>query len=991
MINSKTFFEQVDFDFDKELKPINIAIANNTELSQKLTGKAFRYTPINDKTQCVFTLFDISVLNENEIFEIRKHIWNENKSDLLFIKIQDKLCLLYSFSDPLKSPIIIDSFTGKEEDRVLLRKISKSNFDTGIFWDVYQNIQADIRKKRLTVDRGLIKTLRLLRQKLQVLYSNYIKNREELNEIVQALIDRTLFIKFLEDKLIINSFFYEFYYDSDVSYIQLLRSQRKDDINRLFEIINNLFNNTLFVNPVIPAEKLFDEALILLADALDQKNFETGQLYLFSYRFDVIPTEFIGHVYEMFFDDNQADEGIFYTPEGLASLIIEETIDETGSILDPSCGSGMFLVVGLRKLFDNENLRTNVSVHDIKKRNKILVENIFGIEKQENARRLAILSLYLELLDGIDSTELQNFIKDKISLEENLKIFPYDFTENIVHGNALEVTSIVNKSSFDYVVGNPPFLTIKEGEKEEAFWKKHKTKICNKQLSQCFFVKILNWCTNKTKLGFVSNLSNFNSDASDKFQHFFYKFYNIKKFYNLAKIKGILFENAKESTAVILFTVKTHSNNKFIFLTPKLTEFSKLFKIVILRADDSIEIDQCELINNNKSLKEFFVGDEHDLSLTAKIRSQCDSLAEYLDVNSVNATRLAINNGIQILGSGNQSSNWKTLSKEEKNQYREEFFSKYSHWTKSKEYVIPFLECANIEPFAITGKYRYLKPNIESYKNIFERVRTNKDFEGERILFPRTGAKLKAIYTNNTTYYCFDIYSIQLKVSNLYPLIVAILNSNLINYYIMIRHRKRILDSYPKITMEDVKKIPIPILYNDEIQMSITKLSSELINSQLNSNCLIEEINQLVYKLYGLNKYDCQKVNDFFLKSKKINNCDLQTYIDSFISTIQPYFSKDIEIYGTKYIDRKMISSFVGVKFEFIAEDITPNPNIDQVVNSSLLELLQEVGNVNIYTMKNMIIGKNSLFFIRENDIKNWSISKAYEDAQNFLMKLFVK
>ena len=47
-----------------------------------------------------------------------------------------------------------------------------------------------------------------------------------------------------------------------------------------------------------------------------------------------MPTEFIGHVYEMFFDEQQSDQGIFYTPEGLAKLIVDETVNKTGKILD---------------------------------------------------------------------------------------------------------------------------------------------------------------------------------------------------------------------------------------------------------------------------------------------------------------------------------------------------------------------------------------------------------------------------------------------------------------------------------------------------------------------------------------------------------------------------------------------------------------------------------------------------------------------------------
>ncbi|HIT89734.1 MAG TPA: hypothetical protein IAC41_04880 [Candidatus Merdenecus merdavium] len=86
---------------------MEIVFDSNSSLSQKNIGKIFRYTPLNEKTQCVFTLIDVPDLDSNDLFELRKYIWNENKSDLLFVRNQDELDLLYSFSDPLKPPIKI--------------------------------------------------------------------------------------------------------------------------------------------------------------------------------------------------------------------------------------------------------------------------------------------------------------------------------------------------------------------------------------------------------------------------------------------------------------------------------------------------------------------------------------------------------------------------------------------------------------------------------------------------------------------------------------------------------------------------------------------------------------------------------------------------------------------------------------------------------------------------------------------------------------------
>ena len=984
MVQSKDFFRRINFDFDNELRRTVVFFDNNPKLTQKTRNKTFRYTPLNEKTQCVFTLVDAPNLSDDDIFEIRKYIWNENKSDLLFIHYEDHLQLLYSFSDPSEQPIELDTFTGKEDDNQLLDKIDKSNFDTGLFWEIYREKQQQIKRKRLTVDKGLVKTLRQLREKLQKEYYSIISDEKNRDEIVQALIDRTLFIKFLEDKHIINSFFYGHYFSPNDTYIKLLKSHRKDEINKLFHIINQVFNNSLFENPHIPGEHLLDSALNLIGEALERKNFETGQLSLFGYCFDVMPIEFIGHVYEMFFDEQQSKQGIFYTPEGLAKLIVDETINETGKILDPSCGSGIFLVVGLRKLLKIEGLYANASVEDIAKRNKILSENIFGIEKQANARRLAILSLYLELLDGINPDEIKKFIKNKIETEAEFKIFPYDFASNIIHGNALNVTSINGVGKFEYIIGNPPFLQIREGEEEETFWRKHKGIVSNKQLSQCFFIKVQEWCTEneKTVLGFVSNLSSFNSDTSKKFQFFFYEKYRLIKFYNLSDIKEILFENAKESIVVILFSSNPERNNSFKFLSPKLTNFSKLFKIVLLRENELIEINQSELIDGKILLRDYFIGEEQDMKLTDRISKRCDSMSDYLLENAYSGTRFSINNGIQIVGSGNRPENWSSFSKKEKLDYE----ASYAKEEKDDVFFVPFLKCSNIEPFRITGKYKFFEPDIETKKNVFERVRNNDDYVGKRILLPRTGTNLKAVYVDSNIYYCFDIYSLKLKDSGLYPLFTAIINSDLMNYYLTIKHRKRVSDSFPKITMNDIIQLPIPILYDKELISKISQLAT-IISSENSFESRKGELNNLIFDLYGLNKFDRQRILDFSINSKIVSDNEINDYIMSFKEIIKNYINDRICIKETKYVDKKLNTSFVGIKIEFLSEE-KQNIPIKKVVDYTITHLVKEIGNENIHTMKEKIYGKNCIYIVRENNSRNWSKSKAFDDAKIFLNDL---
>ena len=90
---------------------------------------------------------------------------------------------------------------------------------------------------------------------------------------------------------------------------------------------------------------------------------KTGQRSLFDiYDFSIIPIEFISNVYESFIgEETQSQNGAFYTPTFLVDYILKYTIDDyfaknpnsySCKVIDPACGSGIFLVETLRKLIN---------------------------------------------------------------------------------------------------------------------------------------------------------------------------------------------------------------------------------------------------------------------------------------------------------------------------------------------------------------------------------------------------------------------------------------------------------------------------------------------------------------------------------------------------------------------------------------------------------------------------------------------------------------
>ena len=170
--------------------------------------------------------------------------------------------------------------------------------------------------------------------------------------------------------------------------IELL--QDKNRLSDLFETLQDKekgFNGDLFK---ISREELVtipDAALNVLIRLLRSDDLEDGSQALFDiYDFSILPVEFISNVYERFIGkENQEKEGAYYTPLFLAEYVVENTVarylkttTESGCrVLDPACGSGIFLVETLRRIIN----------HYIAHAKK---EDLQGTRFQEKLRELAL-------------------------------------------------------------------------------------------------------------------------------------------------------------------------------------------------------------------------------------------------------------------------------------------------------------------------------------------------------------------------------------------------------------------------------------------------------------------------------------------------------------------------------------------------------------------------------------------------------------------------
>ena len=175
------------------------------------------------------------------------------------------------------------------------------------------------------------------------------------------------------------------------------------------------------------------------------------------YQFNYLPIELISHIYEDFLADENGvrKKGVVYTPPYLVQFLIDRTMPlndpkEQFKVLDPACGSGIFLVGAYKRMIQWWRVRNNwkkPTKNDVGELKALLKNNIYGCDLEEEAVTLTYFSLGLSLLDALSPKEIWENVHFDNLINQNL--IAADFFKTLSE-EKLDV-------SFNLVIGNPPF------------------------------------------------------------------------------------------------------------------------------------------------------------------------------------------------------------------------------------------------------------------------------------------------------------------------------------------------------------------------------------------------------------------------------------------------------------------------------------------------------------------------------------------------------
>lgn len=321
------------------------------------------------------------------------------------------------------------------------KRLSASRLLDGTFWEDHDNQK--LAREEATAHKVLIKAI--VEADAEVDGAN--------NPVRRRLLLLMVLIAYLEDRGVFPPGHFGRYHAGVRSFRELLQVGTVDEVTSLLRYLEKTkFNGDVF-SLSHDGASLSESDLKRFANLVDGKTLGKQKHFWKLFDFQHIPVEVISRLYQRFVTTDSA----VYTPPLLASLILDQVMPYdrlTGreKVLDPSCGSGIFLVGAFKRLVIHWRSRhrwQRPSVEDVK---SILMQSIHGVEMEQAAVDLSAFSLALALCDALDPPVIWSQLKFERLGGRNLRKGDYFDAATLASTDEHQWPK-----EFNIVVGNPPF------------------------------------------------------------------------------------------------------------------------------------------------------------------------------------------------------------------------------------------------------------------------------------------------------------------------------------------------------------------------------------------------------------------------------------------------------------------------------------------------------------------------------------------------------
>ena len=752
-------------------------------------------------------------------------------------------------------------------------QVLKGSFDRYVQKDT-------VKKGTATVDKEFLISLDTWRTYLATSIS--IKNKQldedEINFAVQMTIDRLIFLRIAEDRGV------EAY------------GQLKASVNLKGDAYQNLFFNFKRADEKYNSG-IFDFKKDVISENLviDSKVIKTiiSEMYypVSPYEFSVLSVEILGSAYEQFLGKQiKIDEGhrakiedkpevrkaggVYYTPQYVVDYIVKNTVGKLIDgktpkqiadikIVDPACGSGIFLIGAYQYLIDfHKNYYTDNGTRTGKKdslvtaegnltsaeKKRILLNNIYGVDIDVNAVEVTKLSLLLKCLEGETETSLTQQFQlwhERIlpTLDENIKsgnsLVDMDYYEGMLD---LDLSVEKRVKPFSWLRAFPEVFKLKIPTVNPDF-KKQFNRVVNLNDTTNNLIKKYNVNEPsqdyKLSSGFDIIIGNppYGATFSTEESSYFRLKYNtsvwrvesyllfIEQAMKLLKPDGFMGFIIPDTLLNLKFTqparellLRNSQIQEVVGLPSNVFEGATVDTIILLteKADYNSKFHPGSVLvksfgkKQNISVvenpqKEFFIKTiewfEQDAFNLQADETEKELLSKVETGRQEIADIAEMYSGIKAYEVGKGKPIQTVQIRDEK---------PYTSKEKADEKWFPFFDGKHI------GRYQLLwsKNNWIKYGGWLAAPRNQENFEGEKILIRKiTGKTLIATYIADTSYCNTLLFVLKIKEKSYsYPSVLGVLNSDLIGWYFRNKFQISDEDSFPQIMIRDILQFPFPVI-----------------------------------------------------------------------------------------------------------------------------------------------------------------------------------
>ena len=694
-------------------------------------------------------------------------------------------------------------------------------------------------------------------------------SQELIDEGVQKLLDRLIFLRVAEDRDVEPNIFKDL--------LRQAESSKTDDLFQAmvstFRDLDHIYDSNLFSEHAFEKWEVWDGGFKEVVNKL------YGKKGYYGYNFKEMPADVLGSVYESYlgyklstinskskklFGDGKEivvskdakkrkDQGIFYTPTFVVNYIVRNALkpvlDNCKSVadlkkikvLDPACGSGSFLIRALEAIAEKYK---EFGVDNLFLKRQIILENIYGVDLDMQAVEIARLNLSINSLDS--KGELPKFdknIKNGNSLISGIegelkKQFGQDWRNKKPFNWQEEFPEVFKQGGFDVIIGNPPWGANIDDEGEylkNVFPNSTKDK---KDTYKIFIDKSLSLLKNSGILGFVVPNSFLYQPSYKDLKDLISQYH-----YSVINLGEHIFQKVELPCCILILNKEKQKEYIIIDLTKESRELlpTKIFLIDFQDTRDFTEKGKNILKNTGLTFEEVF--------------------------NLKDAGIQYHRSGIGLSNKGGSDLYERIFCSKDENKFetgKETFYGKLI----SRYYI----ETTTDEIFNLD--YKKVLSSNESVS--FSQEAFNQD---EKIIWRQTAATILAVlddekrWFRNTIQCAWIKEEYKSKFNIFYAL--AILNSKYIDYF----YRQKVLETgrvFPQVKIGYLRELPF-IIGKELQQKKITELVKKILdlNKKLrevleNSNewesikSEIEKtdkkINEEVYKLYGLSEDEIEVI-----------------------------------------------------------------------------------------------------------------------------------